>query len=57
MERVTAKWSLNGRIENDRWIIEHFQNDLEIKGLKLYFSDLFHGYDGLSMSTILFICI
>ena len=48
MEGISATWSLEGRIENDRWVIEHFHLYPEVQKMKVYFTDLFNGNQELS---------
>ena len=49
MDSLRATWRLQGPVENDRWIIEHFFVDPNVKGMKVYFSDLMNGDEDLSM--------
>lgn len=48
MEGLTATWTLNGPVKNNKWTVEHFVVDPEIKGMKIYFSDLLNGNQMLS---------
>ncbi|XP_016843680.1 circadian clock-controlled protein [Nasonia vitripennis] len=52
MVGLTATWSLDGRIENDRWIVEHLIVDPEIQGMKVYFSDLLNGDPMLNQAAL-----
>lgn len=44
-------WRLEGRIENDRWVLEHVRNlpdAMSIEKFQVYFEDLFNGNKELS---------
>ncbi|KAJ8673657.1 hypothetical protein QAD02_004919 [Eretmocerus hayati] len=54
VDGVSATWGLEGRVENDRWIIEHFRLYPEIENLKVYFTDLFNGNEDLNKLALRF---
>lgn len=45
MEGVSITWGLEGRIENDRWVIQHFHVYPEVQHMQVYFTDLFGNED------------
>ncbi|XP_015523630.1 protein takeout [Neodiprion pinetum] len=48
MEGVKTVWDITGRIENDRWVVEHFMVLPEVEKMKVYFDDLFNGDESLN---------
>lgn len=49
MENVLATWDLDGRVENDRWILEHFTLlEPEVGSNTLYIYDVINGVNVLS---------
>ncbi|KAJ8665121.1 hypothetical protein QAD02_006783 [Eretmocerus hayati] len=53
MTNTTGTWCLDGRVENDRWIIEHFLISKETaQKVKIYFTDLFKGHPELNEATL-----
>ncbi|MGJ2371671.1 JHBP domain-containing protein, partial [Salmonella enterica subsp. enterica serovar Paratyphi A] len=55
MEAISATWSLEGHIENDRWVIEHFHVDPELEKMHVYFDDLFNGNKELNSAAMSFV--
>ncbi|KAJ8675675.1 hypothetical protein QAD02_011461 [Eretmocerus hayati] len=49
---LRARWSLTGPIQNDKWTVEHFRIDPEVKSMKVYFSDLLNGNEELNNAAI-----
>lgn len=49
VSNLSTFYRLNGRVKNDKWVVEHFNLfKLEIGGMKVYFSDLLNGNKALS---------
>lgn len=48
MEGVTTVFDVTGRIENDRWVVEHVTSLPEVEKMKIYFDDLFNGNENIN---------
>lgn len=48
MEAISATWSIEGHVKDDRWVLEHFHIYPEVQNMKVYFDDLFNGNKELS---------
>ncbi|XP_012275346.1 uncharacterized protein LOC105697001 [Orussus abietinus] len=55
MEGVRATWDLDGRVENDRWIVEHFTLLPEVRKMNIFFTDLFNGNQELNKAAMTFV--
>ncbi|XP_014238907.1 uncharacterized protein LOC106660454 [Trichogramma pretiosum] len=55
MEGIRTTWSLKGRVENDRWVIEHFYMSPQVESMKVYFDDLFNGNQALNQAAMVFV--
>jgi len=55
MEGVRTTWGIKGRVENDRWVIEHFLLNPEVDSMKIYFDDLFNGNQNLNQAALIFV--
>lgn len=48
MEGISVTWGIEGRIQDDRWVIQHFHVYPEVQQMKVYFTDLFNGNQDMS---------
>ncbi|XP_058803116.1 uncharacterized protein LOC131671023 [Phymastichus coffea] len=55
MEGVSTTWGIEGRVENDRWVVEHFHVYPEVEKMKVYFTDLFNGNPELNKAAMTFV--
>ncbi|EFN85090.1 hypothetical protein EAI_14886 [Harpegnathos saltator] len=55
MEDIKATFSLEGSVANDRWTIEHFNLNPEVGKMKIWFSDIFNGNEGLNKAALQFV--
>ncbi|XP_076287954.1 protein takeout [Lasioglossum baleicum] len=51
---VKVNWDITGRVVDDRWVVEHFRVTPEIGSLRLWFSDLFNGDEGMNRAAMYF---
>ncbi|XP_033212571.1 uncharacterized protein LOC117170136 [Belonocnema kinseyi] len=54
MEGIRTYFGLEGRVENDRWVIEHFKVLPEISNMHIWFSDFFNGNQDLNKAALIF---
>ncbi|XP_033220657.1 uncharacterized protein LOC117175165 [Belonocnema kinseyi] len=54
MEGIKTYFNIEGRVENDRWVVEHFKVFPEISNMHIWFSDLFNGNKDLNKAALIF---
>ncbi|XP_011498695.1 PREDICTED: circadian clock-controlled protein-like [Ceratosolen solmsi marchali] len=52
IDHISATWSLEGHVDDDRWIIDHLHIYPDVEKLKVHFTDLFNGNDELNKAAL-----